>query len=85
MKIIKILFTILCIVAVFAFPWQLAVLLAMLGLIIFDFREIILIAFVMDLVYGFPNHYYTRPAITVSALVIYILIDYIKEKVIRKR
>lgn len=81
----KIFFIALCIFAVLGLPWQIAVILSLIGLIIFDFKEIILIGFVMDLVYGYASPYFMRPAILVLALGFYFLAQYLKEKIIRKR
>lgn len=81
----KIFFIAMCIFAVLGLPWQIAVILSLIGLVIFDFKEIILIGFIMDLVYGYANPYFMRPAIITLSLALYLATQYLKEKIIRKR
>lgn len=67
--------------SIILFPWWVGAILAFLGLIFFDFVEIVFLGFVFDMMYGISEPFYSRFFFLIISLFLYILISEAKKSI----
>ena len=74
----RIIANLLALCGVMFLPWFLAVILLLVLLFIFDFIEIIVYGFILDLVYGISPGFFIKNIFLISAVISYVLVTTIK-------
>lgn len=71
-------YSVLCLISIFFFSWQVGTILLLLGVIIFDFPEVVLYGFLMDIIFGLSEPLYRHLSFSIIFFILYMLTYYIK-------
>ena len=79
MKPQRIFIFVVAILSAIFFPWYVSVIMAILGLVLFDFVEVLFVGFLLDLMYGIASPFYARFIFLGSFIVLYFLFRHAKK------
>ncbi len=83
MKNFRIIYSMLCLLSIFSFSWQISSLLIFIGMILFDFKEVLIYGFLMDLLYGLNSPFYLHILFLTTFFILYLVSTLLKG-IIRK-